>query len=325
MPDPLVPFSTIIDHWDHHWFLWLPRHPVYEAVEVASRDPDRDGRVAVWVWFTERAGAKHQIHYRNDRHLARFVGGNYRAIDFKISGEVGQPRGLTVRFDDINDMPVDIDVAFDPSQMLGRQGAGLTDQSGHMSDRAFLIFYRETDALAQDARVLIGGNNVTFDREDPTGAFPFKWAYSHGITIGLIRYGSFQVAFGANGFRHSPATGGYVMQRPWGGDVSLIPDSGGQLAEYLDRSVNGDFLRVVFDPPLPSCTHDDKPQSSAFSISIAAASDVVKGTVETRCGDRAHVLAWHPSEPGWASKQPFRSEISRTDDHSLSGTVTPVR
>ena len=41
---PLVPFATVVDSWDHHWFLWLPLHPVYEAVEVASREPDRDGR-----------------------------------------------------------------------------------------------------------------------------------------------------------------------------------------------------------------------------------------------------------------------------------------
>ena len=43
MPRPIVPFFTTVDPWDHHWFLWLPHHPVYEAVEVASREPDRDG------------------------------------------------------------------------------------------------------------------------------------------------------------------------------------------------------------------------------------------------------------------------------------------
>ena len=87
MPHPMVPFTTSVDAWDHPWFLWLPRHPIYEAVEVASREPDRDGRVAVWVWFTERAGAKRQVHYRNDPQLATFVGGNYRPIDYRIAGE----------------------------------------------------------------------------------------------------------------------------------------------------------------------------------------------------------------------------------------------
>jgi len=35
---PLVPLTSRFAHWDHHWFVWLPRHRVYEAVEVASMD-----------------------------------------------------------------------------------------------------------------------------------------------------------------------------------------------------------------------------------------------------------------------------------------------
>jgi hypothetical protein len=324
MPQPLVPFSTILDHWDHHWFLWLPHHPAYEAVEIASRDPNREGRVAVWVWFTERAGAKRQVHYRNDPQLASLVGGIYRPLDYTIAGDVGRPRGLKLHFNDIEDKPVDIDVAFDPTQVLSRQGAGLTDQSGHMSDRAFLIFYRDTNALAQDARVAIAGENMTFDRNDIKGAFRFKWAYSHGITIGLIRYGSFKLAFGPGGYSPSPETGGYVQQKPWGGSVSLLSDSSGRLKEYIDRAADGDFLRVVFDSPLPPCGAESGRQSSAFSISIAAAADVVKGRVEIQCGDLAQVLAWHPDQPVWASKQPFRSEISRPDRHSVLVAVVPA-
>src|SRR5579864_9037447 len=106
VPRPLVPLSTTVDQWDHHWFLWLPHHGVFESVEVASRAPDHDGRVAVWVWFTERAGKKRQVHYRNDPQLANLVGGNYRPIDYLISGEDGRPRGLKVRFDDLDGKPV---------------------------------------------------------------------------------------------------------------------------------------------------------------------------------------------------------------------------
>ena len=51
-----------------------------ESVEVASREPDRDGRDDVWVWFTEHADSKRQIHYRNSALLAGFVGGQYRPI-----------------------------------------------------------------------------------------------------------------------------------------------------------------------------------------------------------------------------------------------------
>ena len=214
MTYPLVPFSTVVDSWDHHWFLWLPFHPVYEFVEVASREPDRDGRVDVWVWFTERAGSKRQIHYRNSELLAGFVGGHYRPISFQISGDHGRPRGVEVRFDDSENMPVDIEVKFDAYQTLGRQGAGLTDQSGHMRDRAFLIFYRDTNALARYGRASIGPMNYTFDREEAKGAFPFKWAYSHGISINLILYNSFTATFGPGGFSPAPGTDtDYVLNR----------------------------------------------------------------------------------------------------------------
>jgi hypothetical protein len=320
---PLVPFSTVVDGWDHHWFLWLPLHPVYESVEVASREPDRDGRVDVWVWFTERAGAKRQIHYRNSALLAGFVGGQYRPITYQLSGDDGRPRGVQVRFDDMENVPVEIEVQFDADHPLDRQGAGLTDQSGHMRDRAFLIFYRDTNALARYGRASIGPMNYTFDREEAKGAFAFKWAYSHGISINLILYNSFAATFGPGGFTPAPGTDtDYVLNRAGRGSVLLMSDPAGQLSEYVDHGANGDFLRVAFDPPLPACGHGNHLQSSSFSVSIRAAVDLIRGSVEARCGDHGQVLDWHPSQPMWASRQPFRSEISRPDDHSLSVVVT---
>jgi hypothetical protein len=322
---PLVPFSTVVDPWDHHWFLWLPHHPVYESVEVASREPGHDGRGAVWVWLTERAGTKRQIHYRNDPRLAAFVGGNYRPITCQISGDEGRPRGVQVRFDDVEDMPVEISVEFDPDQTLTRQGAGLTDQSGHMSDRAFLVFHRDTNAQAREGRAIIGPGNYAFGRQEPQGAFRFRWSYSHGISICLIRYNSFKATFGAGGFAPSTETAGlYELKRAWGGGVSLLSDQTGQLREYVDRDAGGDFLRVVFDPPLAFCGRGSQQQTSSFSISIRAAADLVQGRVGTACGDQLQVLDWYPSQPNWAGKQRFRSEISRPDDWSVLVAVKPA-
>jgi hypothetical protein len=324
MPCPPVPFSTVIDSWDHHWFLWLPHHPAYESVEVASRGPDHVGRVTVWVWFTERAGSKHQIHYRNDPQLAATIGGHYRPITYRISGDDGRPRSVEVRFDDIENMPVEIGVRFDPDRILTRQGAGLTDQSGHMSDHAFLVFHRDTNALASEGRALIGPSNYTFGREENRGAFPFRWAYSHGISIGLILYGTFTATFGAGGYVPAPESAGlFVLNRTWGGSVSLLSDQLGQLSEYVDRDANGGLLRIVFDPPLPACDHESKRQTSSFSISISAAADVVTGSVDANCADHVLTLDWHPRQPMWASQQPFRSEISKADDRSLSVRATP--
>ena len=327
MSHPLVPFATTVDSWDHHWFLWLPHHPVYESVEVASREPDRDGRVAVWVWFTERAGAKRQIHYRNDPRLAAVIGGNYRPIAYQISGDDGRPRGVQVRFDDIENMPVEIDVEFDPDQTLSRQGAGLTDQSGHMSDRAFLVFHRDTQRA--------GPAMAALRSETATTPSVVTRPKAHFLSGGRTA-----TEFPSTSFSTIPSRPGSVRTdmrrrprpmacmcclRPGGGSVSLRSDQSGQLEEYVDRDADGDFFRVVFDPPLPPCGRDNQPQSSSFSISIKAAADLVRGRVETRCGDHAAVLDWHPNQPLWASKQPFRSEISRPDDHSVSVVVTSAR
>jgi hypothetical protein len=172
---------------------------------------------------------------------------------------------------------------------------------------------------------LIGPTNYAFGPVETQGALHFRWSYSHGISISLILYNSFKATFGAGGYMPSPETAGlYVQNRAWGGSVSLLSDQIGQLREYVDRGANGEFLRVVFDPPLPPCGRESKQQSSSFSISIRAAADLVQGRVETRCADHAQVLDWHPSQPIWASKQPFRSEISRPDDRSVLVAVRPA-
>ena len=31
---PAVPLTSHNTYFDHHWYVWLPRHPIYEAVEV---------------------------------------------------------------------------------------------------------------------------------------------------------------------------------------------------------------------------------------------------------------------------------------------------
>jgi len=40
----LIPINTNFSYWDHHWIMWIPRHPLYEAVEVLSVDSTTDPR-----------------------------------------------------------------------------------------------------------------------------------------------------------------------------------------------------------------------------------------------------------------------------------------
>ena len=169
---------------------------------------------------------------------------------------------------------------------------------------------------------MIGPTNFTFGGKDTDGTFPVKWSYRHGISTRLILYNSFTATFGPADMRPRPGTAGLdVLNKAWGGSISLLSDQTGQLKQYVDRGANGDFLHVVFDPPLPACGRDDKPPTSSFSISIRAAADLVGDSVDTRCGDRVQVLDWHPSQPIWVSRQPFRSEISRPDARSVSVAV----
>ena len=35
---PLIPLLSFLQHWDHHWYAWLPGDPIYEAVEVMATE-----------------------------------------------------------------------------------------------------------------------------------------------------------------------------------------------------------------------------------------------------------------------------------------------
>src|ERR1700748_1496176 len=65
---PVVPLVSFFAHWDHHWYVWLKGHSTYEAVEVMSRQHGAEP-AQVWVFFTERAPPKRQLHFTNDRRL----------------------------------------------------------------------------------------------------------------------------------------------------------------------------------------------------------------------------------------------------------------
>ena len=47
--EPVVPLLSVHQRWDHHWYVWLPRHPRYEAVEIMWIDSAGSPYRAVWV------------------------------------------------------------------------------------------------------------------------------------------------------------------------------------------------------------------------------------------------------------------------------------
>ena len=179
---PLVPLTSTLSHWDHHWFVWLPRHPVYESVEIASQDTPDHPLQLVWVFFTERDGVKRQVHYLNNRDVVTRWGGSlYREIHYERSGTAGRPQGVTVRFHDQHNQPVDIAITVDDRPL---SPAGLTHQSGHAATRHFLVFFREQQALAVRNRVVIAGEDFSFNTDDAsTARYRFKAAYSANVYL----------------------------------------------------------------------------------------------------------------------------------------------
>jgi hypothetical protein len=72
---PVVPLVSFFAHWDHHWYVWLKGDATYEAVEVMSRQRGAEPP-QVWVFFTERAAPKRQIHFTMTGSSPRQPAGN---------------------------------------------------------------------------------------------------------------------------------------------------------------------------------------------------------------------------------------------------------
>jgi hypothetical protein len=214
---PPIPLQTQFSHWDHHWFMWTPRHPVYEAIEVMARDGS-DGRPPlIWSFLTEREGRKKQVNYFNDPVLARRWPGDthYRDIEYRADGATGAPRDLTVRFRDKDNAPVEWTVTFDPGAVLGTSGAGLTDQSGHSSASLFLIFFREKGAATRHSALRIGGRDFSFRDEDQASG-QFGASYSTNVFTATVAYGSTVVENTSDGMRTST---GRVFRRQASSDA----------------------------------------------------------------------------------------------------------
>src|SRR5579863_6810942 len=190
---PLVPILSFLQHWDHHWYAWLPGDPVYEAVEVMASERGVQEPL-VWVFFTERAPPKNQVNYYNDATVAAASKAAGRVahvapMRFAMTGSDGAPRGVTVGFDDAQSRSVSIEIGVDDGATLTT--AGLTDQIGHSSAHTFLIFFRE-----RAARVIVAGVDLTKPQPGVDHAVPFVAAYSKNIYVGGFAFYGATVSFG---------------------------------------------------------------------------------------------------------------------------------
>jgi hypothetical protein len=313
----MVPIISTFRHWDHHWYIWLPGDPTYEAVEVMSNDRGAAVPPLVWVFFTERAVPKRQVHYFNDARVATTRGGNYREIAFVMTGAKGEPQGINVSLTNIDGRPVAIEVRFGPEAQLSTRGAGLTNQSGHSADRHLLLFFREKNAITSNRTVTRAGIDVAHPEPGESHSIPWPAAYSSHIFVAVFPFEERSLVFGAGGpvepdvVRFAPAdsNGVAISELIDRMKLELVATSGGQLQRYRHRD-GSHVLEIDFEPPLLPTDQRTDAAASVFRISIDGFHDLVTGSVKITQDDKAAVVDWRFESPEWARATPMQTTVS---------------
>ncbi|MCY4394172.1 MAG: hypothetical protein OXC10_03455 [Rhodospirillaceae bacterium] len=332
---PVVPLVSNHQAWDHHWFVWLPRHPLYESVEIMSVERPAGGFRAVWVFFTERAGNKRQIHFLDNRRLVdAFEGSHYRPIVYRRSGAPGRAQSVRVALKGQGDESIEIAVDL-ADRPLTAKWAGLTDQSGHGADTIVLLFYRDRNALAHSNEVRISGRDYSFrPGGDPMGKHRFKAAYSAGIQVAVIPFGRWAFARLKNGlsapadgisFTAAARDGGLRLQAPVPGyrnRITVDLDAAGAFVGYQHSSA-GQRLALSLDGALPLAP--GAPQAARrFTVYIKPDKAVARGQVVSAPAADGRRLTWRFLAPRWAAAYPFESLI-RPNGSGYTLTIRSLR
>ncbi len=322
---PLVPIISLLSHWDHHWYIWLPGDPRYEAVEVMAAERGADVPPLVWVFFTERDEPKRQTHYFNDARVAAARGANFSDIAFTMTGAGERPQDLVVSFVDAGGRSIAIEVRFNPGTQLVTQGAGLTNQIGHSGDRLLLVFFRERNAFAQMSQVTIAGLDVAIPQPGQNHPVPFSAAYSKNIFVSGFAFGERRVDFAddsagaeTDALRFAPSAqrGVYVAARPDNSRVELVTAMDDALAYYRHRSGNHG-LEIEFIPPLPPTNARNADFDSTYRMSLDGFRDLLVGTVHVSKQSDKFTLDWHFQEPVWTRAHPLRTTLF-AKDHAVA-------
>jgi hypothetical protein len=303
-------------------------------VEIMSRDTPDHPLHLVWVFFTERDGVKRQVHYLNNSDGVTGWGGSLsREIHYERSGTAGRPQGVTVRFHDQQNQLVDIAIMVDDRPL---SPAGLTNQSGHAATRHFLVFFRAQQALAVRNRVIIAGEDFSFNTDDAsTARYRFKAAYSANVYVVTL-------PFTTSRFRsendHLTSTAGHLFTKTRraeeevvytshaGGSsdvVQLAITTQGGLKTYTHQSDVHSFT-IRFTPPLVWGA-DEHPEPVTYSLSLDRFPDLVHGQVQSHWEGLRLVLEWRHTSPQWAQAYAFQSVITFEEGEGYQLAVSPLR
>jgi hypothetical protein len=310
----IVPISSSFYHWDHHWYIWLPGDPLYEAVEVMSTERGASASPLVWVFFTERSGSKLQVHYFNDAQVAAARRALFREFSFTITGAEGRPRGVNVALNDADGHPVAIEVSFSPEAQLVSRGAGLTDQSGHAVDQHLLFFFRELNAIAETRSVVRAGLDRVHPTSEDNHLVPWPAAYSSNIFVASLPYAERRATFdsdaasdpGVINFSSTAAEGASVARLPDGSQIELIVAKGDGLQAYRHRQ-GSHALEISFATPLHIPHYPTTVQTSAFQVAFDGFREIATGIVSVAHREKSIVLDWRLEKPDWARPTQLRT------------------
>ena len=327
---PAIPLTSHHIYFDHQWYVWLPRHPTYEAVEVMSVDAPFNPYKLVWVIFTERDAPKRQHHFMSERGIAEGVDNfHYREIAYRRAGEAGEGQGVHVSFTALDDAAVEIAI---DAEGLPLTTAGLTDQSGHSAAKLVMLFHRERSVRTERNRVAIDGQDFSFHAgDDPGGTHRFIAGYSAGIQIVVIPFG--QWSFAADeahlsddaaglSFAVEARTGGIalVAELPGFQDRATVElDATGALERYR-HDLGAHRMVISLDEALP-LTGAGSQAASRFSVLLDPDEPVASGRVVSAPTESGRRLSWTIDFPSWGLGYPFDSLVEQRD----GGTALTVR
>ena len=327
---PVVPLVTAHHYWDHHWFVWLPRHPVYEAVEIMSIESAGGHYRAVWVFFTEREGGKGQVHFFDDRRIVEhFPGSHVRPIEYVRSGRPGHGQSVRVALNGLDDVPIEIAVDL-ADRPLTRTGAGLTDQSGHSADSLFLLFHRNRNARLRANEIRIGGRDYSFrPDDDPTGRHQFMGGYSAGIQVAAVYFGHWSFSRHESGLSASQAGLSFAVTELDGGVRLTAPQPGYHNRIAVDHNAGGALIgyrhgaaanRLAFslDGALPLAS-DAPPAVREFAVHMNPDEPVAWGEAVSVPMEGGRRVIWRMDSPPWTADYAFESIIEPSDGgHALT-------
>ena len=323
---PMIPVNTNYSYWDHHWIMWTPQHPKYEAIEVMVQDDvlDTESKL-IRIFFTEREGEKRQVHYFNDTETAKNWRGEayFRSVEYKTNGGAGNPLDLSVKFMDKDSLTVEWSMNFTPDQILSEQHSGLKDQGGHAAETVFLIFSNGQNATTSNARLTIDGKDFSAQSalDQSNNNRYYVAAYSVAVHTAVISYSQSVYAYTSTGIRNNwervfsksiTTDSGYVyLSNSFGykdkGAIKIETNLSREILTYSHLFGDHSFM-IKFIPSLPSLSKVDEDRSIRYIISLDR-SDLINGNIRLTKEKSSVKLIWEHQSPAWTENYLFQSNI----------------